>query len=105
MIIDGVDYDFKTKEQESMTKDGEPQGLVLYGDTCDVSVKAEVPVATPFAGRLASTLSLANTTPDHFVAELSGGRNVIKSIKAAKQREGFQTIEISGTLYPLIPAS
>lgn len=105
IIIDGIDYDFKTKEQESMDKVGEPRGLVLYGDTCDTSVKGEIPVTSPSALRLAATLTMANATPDHFISALSGGRNVTKGIKIGKQREGFQKFDANGTLYPMIPAS
>jgi len=104
LIIDGLDYDFKTKEFESLNKQGESQGVILYDDKCDITLKGEIPVASPSALRLAATLTLANTTPDHFIATLTGGRNVTKGIKIGKQREGVQKFEANGTLYPLIPA-
>lgn len=107
LIVESIDWDFQIKEKESLNIAGEPQGLSLYGDTAAVSLKGEIPTASPSALRLAGTLTLSNTTGDHFAAAPGAGlsRNVTKNVKIGHSREDFRKFEASSTIYPLISAS
>lgn len=104
LIIESIDYDYKSKEKEVLNKDGEPTGHVSYAETCDISLKGEVPAAGAPTTKLASHLALANGVLDRFSTTPTGGRTIVKSIKDGKNREDMQKFECSATYYPLIPA-
>lgn len=63
LIIESIDYDYKLKEKPVLNKQGESSGLVLYDETCDVSLKGEIPATGGPTIKLASTLALANAVP------------------------------------------
>lgn len=102
LIIESIDYDYKIKEKPVLNKQGETTGLVLYDETCDVSLKGEIPAAGAPSIKLASTLALANAIPDQFSTTPAAGRTVVKSVKISKAREDMQKFEASATFYPLV---
>lgn len=105
IIIESLDFDYQTKEKEQLNKSGEVSGLSLYGETVAVSLRGEVPVSTPFAGKTAGTLTIANDVPAHSTASLTSARCIIKNVKRSPNREDFEKIEVGGTIYPLITGS
>jgi hypothetical protein len=105
ILVESLDLDYQTKEKEQLNKQGEVQGLSLYGETVACALKGEVPTASAFSGKTAGTLSLANSIAAHSQATLTSARNVIKNIKRGIAREDFSKFDIGSVIYPLIAAS
>src|SRR5687768_16835104 len=104
IIVESLDFDYQTKEKEQLNKQGEVSGLSMYGETVAVSLRGQVPTATPFTGKTAGTLTIANDIPAHSTATLTSARCVIKNVKRGSAREDFESLEVGGTIYPLISA-
>lgn len=105
VIVSALDFDFVNKEKATLTRQGETQGFVFYDEMVNISLKGEVPTATPFSGTLTGTLTLANAVPNHLKGGVTGGSVIIKSgLKRSLAYEDFQKIEIPAQYVPLIAA-
>ena len=100
VIITDHSFDFSNNEKPVLNKSGEPQGFTFWGEKCDGKIEGLVPTTSPFSGKIASALTLANAMPAHLQA--STGTTIIKQISRAANNEDFEKITISTTHHPYV---
>lgn len=105
LIIESLDFDFKDKEKAVLNKSGETMGYVFYDEMVECSLKGLATAATPFAGKLTANLALANAIPSHLQGAVTGGKNLIRSIKKSLAIEDFVKFDIGSRYCPLISAT
>jgi len=104
LIIESIDFDYKDKEKPVLNKSGETMGYSFYDEMVETALKGLATSATPFSGTLTGSLALANAIPDHLVGAVTGGRNLIRSVKKALAIEDFVKFDIGSRYCPLIAA-
>ena len=79
---------------------GSVTGIAQYNERVSISISAKVEDTTPFAGLLATSLTVVNAIPDHLKNGVVGGTVLINSISVSKEAEDYNSIEIKATYYP-----
>lgn len=102
LILETIEYDYKDKEKAVLNKVGETIGYSFYDEMVETSLKGLATSTTPFSGTLTANLALANAIPDHLVGTVTGGRNLIRTIKKSLNIEDFVKFDIMSRYCPLI---
>lgn len=102
LIIETIDFDFKDKEKAVLNKSGETIGYSFYDEMVEVSLKGLEASTSGFSGKLTATLALANAIPEHLHGAVTGGRNIIRSIKKSLNQEDMVKFDVSSRYCPLI---
>lgn len=102
LLIENLDFDFKDKEKAVLNKAGETLGYSFYDEMVECSLKGLATSSSAFAGKLTANLSLANAIPAHLQSAVTGGRNLIRSVKKSLAIEDFVKFDIGSRYCPLI---
>ena len=100
MILYDLAYDYSTQEKTVLTTSGEIQGLALYQSKVEVKISGLITKTSPFSGKLATALTLANAIPAHLTP--TGGSTIITQISRSLNNEDFEKIDITATHYPFV---
>ncbi len=107
LFISGVSFTPEIQELEQKDKDGEIQGVVLYGQKVGVEFTGEVPHSsaglTSAGFKLGCAIELNNTVPDDCWIDGVAPNATTSILKAAPyqlSREGARERTYTGTIYP-----
>lgn len=98
-ILENVSHSFSNKNKTVMDRNGCTSSYTAYDETAKVSLKGKLPTTTPFAGTLASELTLGNALGDYFEGG-TGGLTIIESITIDMSNEDYKSISLEATHFP-----
>lgn len=106
ILIESLDFDFKSKEKECMDNQATTIGLVLYNPTTDIAIKGLI-ASGSLTGvglwTIGSVVTIANTIPAN--SWVTGGKIIVKGVKRGFNQEDWSKFDGSATQYPGIPTS
>jgi hypothetical protein len=105
MLIDSITYKYATDKAEVKTG-GHVVGISYYNSRVEISLSAHITATSPFSGKIAATLTLANAFPDHLpTGGATGGMLLTEEIEREKSQEGYEKLAINAVYYPNVTAS
>ena len=99
ILLGSQDIDYKPDSKVQRDYRGKKVGIIFYDDQTDVSMKGYIPRDNPTDIKVAQTLVLANTAPDHGLSTVATGTNVVTGIKIGLKNEDLASFEVSSTIY------
>jgi hypothetical protein len=105
LLLESIDFDYKDKEKAVLNKSGETIGYSFYDEMVETSIKGLATSTSPFAGTLGANLAMSNAIPDHLQGTVTGGQNLIRSVKKSLAIEDFVRFETMARYCPLITGS
>ncbi len=99
ILLESQDIDYKPDSKVQRDYRGVKVGIIFYDDQVDISMKGYIPRENPTDIKVAQTLALANTVPDHGLADVNSGTNVVTGIKIGLKNEDLASFEVSSTIY------
>ena len=99
ILLESQDIDYKPDSKVQRDYRGKKVGIIFYDDQTDVSMKGYIPRDNPTDIKVAQTLVLANTAPDHGLTSVSTGTNVVTGIKIGLKNEALASFEVTSTIY------
>ena len=100
VIISDLAYEYSQQEKTVLNPSGEIQGIVFYQPKVEVKISGLITKTSPFSGKLATALTLANAIPAHLTP--TGGSTIITQISRSLNNEDFEKIDITATHYPFV---
>ena len=100
VLITDLGFSYSNQEKTVLDKGGEITGIAFYQEMIEIKLSGLVKKDSPFAGKLAAPLTLANTVPAHLNG--SGGTTVITQIDRSLNNEDFEKIDITAKHYPYV---
>jgi hypothetical protein len=101
-IVQSLQQSYSAEEARVKDHTGSTIGLTKYDETCKVSLEAWVADTNPFAGKIGGTLTLTNGLSAHLQQSVTAGEIVIDSITKKFEIEGYKSISVEATYYPLL---
>ena len=103
IFVASIEYTPACETSEQLDHQGEVQGLTLYKQRVDFSMEGELPVDSEKTYSIGASLVLQNACPasswiDGQAPEKTTA--VVSSSPTKYEREGAQTVTVSGTIYP-----
>lgn len=103
LFVSAVDYTPSCETYEQLDKNGEVQGLVLYKQKVELSLKGEIPYQSTFSFGMGTTIALQNACPDTIWLggeAPAGTTTVVSAAPYQASREGAQEVTVTATIYP-----
>ena len=103
ILADTVTYSYSQESKVVRNITGDTVGKTFYDERIEVSISGFVPDSTPFAGSLATAITLI-TAPTDYLKGSVGTTTIVDSVTRSHTSEDFQKLDITAMNHPLITA-
>ena len=103
ILADTVSYAYSQESKVVRNITGDTVGKTFYDERIEVSISGFVPDSTPFAGSLATAITLI-TAPTDYLKGSVGTTTIVDSVTRSHTSEDFQKLDITAMNHPLITA-
>jgi len=103
-LLDSVSDDYSQDSKTVKNITGDDTGEAYYNERIEISLDGYAPSASPFAGTLASAISLATAPADHLIGAVTGGTYIVTGVTRSSTSEDFRRIAVKAKYSPTILA-
>jgi hypothetical protein len=103
-LLDSVSDDYSQDSKTVKNITGDDTGEAYYNERIEISLDGYVPSTSPFAGTLASAISLATAPADHLSGAVTGGTYIVTGVTRSSTSEDFRRIAVKAKYSPTILA-
>lgn len=104
-LLDSRQWEYEQDTATVKNVTGDDTGESYFNERIMITLEGWVPASSPFAGTLASALTLVDTPTDYLIGSISGGTTIVQGITRGATSEDYQRLSVRAKYSPTILAA